>query len=113
MAPFPSKEVMPIRVVVIGVIFSIIAIVAVCARFWARRIRKVALQLNDMLILGALAFTLGQNAIIMTAAIAGGAGQHVSALTQSEIVVLGKVIEISVSTWDFANKSPIAGRRHS
>ena len=54
MAPVSGSDSMGIRVIVIGVVFSIVAVAAVTARFWARRLRKATLQTNDYLILAAL-----------------------------------------------------------
>ena len=91
MAPLPENDVMGKREVCIGVVFSFLAIAAVAGRIWARRIRNSELQLSDLLIVIALVFTLGLNATIIAAVFTGGAGQHMTALSQPEGVSLGKV----------------------
>ena len=86
-----EKDIMSTRVIVIGVVFSLLAIAAVGGRIWARRLRKAALQLNDYLAMIALLFTLGLNATIVTAAIIGGLGQHMTSTTLREDIILAKV----------------------
>ena len=48
----PAAGISDVRSVLL-LVFSIIAILAVALRFWARRIQKVCLELNDyMIVLG-------------------------------------------------------------
>jgi hypothetical protein len=47
------------RTVVITIIFTVLATVAVIARFWARYLSALTLKVEDWLILGGLIFTWG------------------------------------------------------
>ncbi|KAL9062620.1 MAG: hypothetical protein Q9161_009779 [Pseudevernia consocians] len=102
MASVTGKDVMGIRVIVIGVIFSVLAIAAVGGRVWARRLRKTELQLSDFLALIALAFTLALNATIITAAIMGGAGQHMISTSLTEDIILAKCFLAAGVLWALA-----------
>ena len=81
---------MGVRLIVVGVVFSILAIIAVGGRVWALRLRKAGIQLSDYLAFLALAFTLALNATSITGAISGGAGQHMRSVSLTEDVVLVK-----------------------
>ena len=82
---------MGVRLIVVGVVFSILAIIAIGGRVWARRLKKAGTQLNDYLAFLALAFTLALNATCITGAFSGGAGQHTESVSLTEDVVLAKV----------------------
>jgi small neutral amino acid transporter SnatA (MarC family) len=47
------------RTVVITIVFTVLATVAVIARFWARFLSALTLQVEDWLIFGGLIFTWG------------------------------------------------------
>ncbi|KAL8769845.1 MAG: hypothetical protein Q9209_004283 [Squamulea sp. 1 TL-2023] len=90
MAPGQAMDIMRLRVIIVGAVFSALAITAVCGRIWARRIRHTNLQLNDQLMVIALVVVLGLNATITTGAISGGLGKHMASISLSEGVALAK-----------------------
>ncbi|KAM0799691.1 hypothetical protein BDR22DRAFT_890268 [Usnea florida] len=102
MASVTGKDVMGIRVIVVGVVFSVLAIAAVGGRVWARRLRKTEMQLSDFLALIALVFTLALNATIITAAIIGGAGQHMIFTSPTEDVILARCFLAAGVLWALA-----------
>ena len=97
MAPVSGKDVTGVRVIVVSVVFSILAIIAVGGRVWARRLRKAGTQLSDHLAFLALAFTLALNATYITGVISGGTGQHMGSVSHTEDVVLAKASHMFAS----------------
>ena len=85
---------MGVRLIVVGVVFSILAIIAVGGRVWAQRLRKAETQLSDYLAFLALAFTLALNATCITGVFLGGVGQHEKSVSLAEDVTLAKVSHI-------------------
>ena len=54
MAPMTSADVLGIRVLIVTIVFTVLATLAVCGRLWARRLKKISLAANDIIIIIAL-----------------------------------------------------------
>ncbi|POS70078.1 integral membrane protein [Diaporthe helianthi] len=77
---YPPLATGGVQLLIICWIFTPLAIVAVGLRFWARRVKRQSLVLNDWVIAVALVFNCGQTALLTYASVYGGIGHHMAEL---------------------------------
>ncbi|KAI1424880.1 hypothetical protein F5Y12DRAFT_749647 [Xylaria sp. FL1777] len=73
---------LPTNIVIITLIFSILALVSVVLRFFARYNNRSPVLLDDLLIVGGLLFALGLSVCTVCAVYLGNLGRHVSVSPQ-------------------------------
>ncbi|MCJ1385515.1 hypothetical protein MMC17_008638 [Xylographa soralifera] len=102
MAPLSLSDVMGVRELIVTVVFMLLSTLCVFARIWARRLRKSGLAFDDWMTIVALLFTWSVNILSIVAVTNGGAGQGAEYVTDSELIVTGKLFAVYPVLWGFA-----------
>lgn len=92
-APFSTQRAR--ATVAVCVVFTVLATLAVVARFWSRRLKHVKPALNDWLIIAGLFFYYLSVIDTILQVCIGRLGHHLAdGVTPDQIVVMGKVCRV-------------------
>ncbi|KAI0014947.1 hypothetical protein F4780DRAFT_766196 [Xylariomycetidae sp. FL0641] len=90
-----------IKVIVAGLVSSILAIVAVALRLWSRKRLHIRLAFNDYMIFAALLFAIIIALLVVGASFLGAIGNHAEDIQESNAWILGLFLKVYIAAQIF------------